>query len=88
MYYGALGAAFTCERCMHIELGHGAKWKLVYQFTQSGPFAAHYVNRYTQVMPVWLHDSMCDLLNNAGTSYCVAIFVVAVAFLLYAKCSG
>lgn len=34
---------------MHIELGYGAKWKLVYQFTQSGPFAEHYIHRYTQV---------------------------------------
>ncbi len=34
---------------MHIELGSGAKWKLIYQFTQSGAFAEHYVHRYTQV---------------------------------------
>lgn len=49
IYYGQLGTAFTCDKCMHIELGYGAKWKLVYQFTQSGPFADHYVHRYTQV---------------------------------------
>jgi len=35
---------------MHIELGSGAKWKLIYQFTQSGAFAEHYVHRYTQVI--------------------------------------
>ncbi|KAL3132160.1 hypothetical protein ABBQ32_008768 [Trebouxia sp. C0010 RCD-2024] len=34
---------------MHIEMGKGAKWKLVYQFTQSGAFAEHYAYRYTQV---------------------------------------
>ena len=50
IYYGELGAAFICDKCMHIELGYGAKWKLVYQFTQSGPFAKSYVNRYTQVL--------------------------------------
>ncbi|KAL0046279.1 hypothetical protein WJX82_007868 [Trebouxia sp. C0006] len=49
IYYGKLKSAFTCEKCMHIELGSGAKWKLIYQFTQSGAFAEHYVHRYTQV---------------------------------------
>ena len=33
---------------MHVELGYGAKWKLIYQFTQSGAFQQHYVDRYTQ----------------------------------------
>lgn len=49
IYYGRLGRSFTCDKCMHVELGQGAKWILVYQFTQSGAFAEHYVNRYTQV---------------------------------------
>ena len=49
IYYGKLGTAFTCKKCMHIELGQGAKWKLIYQFTQSGAFAEHYAQRYSQV---------------------------------------
>lgn len=44
---------------MHIELGQGAKWQLVYQFTQSGAFAEQYINRYSQVglllrLQIWL----------------------------------
>ncbi|KAL3156458.1 hypothetical protein ABBQ38_000763 [Trebouxia sp. C0009 RCD-2024] len=49
IYYGSLPHKFTCAKCMHVELGKGAKWKLVYQFTQSGAFAEHYMHRYTQV---------------------------------------
>ena len=49
IYYGKFSHNFTCAKCMHIEMGKGAKWKLVYQFTQSGAFAEHYAYRYTQV---------------------------------------
>ena len=49
IYYGKQKSAFKCDKCMHVELGSGAKWKLIYQFTQSGAFADHYVHRYTQV---------------------------------------
>ncbi|KAL3156462.1 hypothetical protein ABBQ38_000767 [Trebouxia sp. C0009 RCD-2024] len=49
IYYGNKGTAFTCEQCLHIELGYGAKWTLIYQFTQSGAFADYYVHRYSQV---------------------------------------
>ena len=48
---------------MHVEMGKGAKWTLVYQFTQSGAFAEHYAHRYTQAS-AWAGSGMltCFLL--------------------------
>ncbi|KAL3132101.1 hypothetical protein ABBQ32_008710 [Trebouxia sp. C0010 RCD-2024] len=57
---------------MHVEMGQGAKWKLVYQFTQSGAFAEHYAHRYTQVyVPdddiIQLAVSISDMFNIQET---------------------
>ena len=67
---------------MHIELGYGAKWKLVYQFTQSGPFKEHYIHRYTQVNSASF-TSLAALQSNSTVTSCT-LFCPAV--LLHSEC--
>ena len=40
---------FVCPDCVHIELNQGAKWLLVYTFTQSAAWQTNYQHRYQTV---------------------------------------
>ena len=40
---------FACPDCLHVELNQGAKWLLVYTFTQSNAWQTNYQHRYQTV---------------------------------------
>jgi hypothetical protein len=48
IYYGNK-TNFTCPECIHVEYNKGAKWRVVYQFTQGADFQEHYSTQYQQV---------------------------------------
>lgn len=52
---------FTCHDCVHIELNKGAKWLLVYGFTQSVAWQTDYQYRY---QTVYVPDD--DILQTGG----------------------
>ena len=52
---------FTCPDCVHVELNKGAKWLLVYGFTQSVAWNTDYQYRY---QTVYVPDD--DILQTGG----------------------
>ena len=52
---------FTCPDCVHVELSKGAKWLLLYGFTQSVAWRTDYQHRYHTV---YVPDD--DILQTGG----------------------
>lgn len=52
---------FNCPNCVHVELNKGAKWLLVYGFTQSAAWHTDYQHRY---QTVYVPDD--DILQTGG----------------------
>ena len=53
---------FLCPDCVHVEFNKGAKWVLVYGFTQSTAWAENYQHRYQMV---YVPDD--DILQTTAT---------------------
>ena len=60
--YSGNNTSFSCPDCVHVELNKGAKWLLVYSFTQSTAWQNEYQHRYNMV---YVPDD--DILQTTAT---------------------
>ncbi len=60
--YSGNQTQFSCPDCVHVELNKGAKWLLVYSFTQSTAWQNEYQHRYQMV---YVPDD--DILQTTAT---------------------
>ena len=74
IYAGRYISRFSCPDCVHVEFNQGAKWQLVYSFTQSAAWKDSYQHHY---QTVYIPDD--DIVQTAS--------IIADAFSLHQQYS-